>query len=35
LVPEGLMQSAVVLATFAYHAAMRDEKLPRVAPRPW
>ena len=28
LYPEGLTQAAVVLATFAYHAAMRDEKLP-------
>ena len=35
LVPEGLMQASVVMATFAYHAAMRDEKLPRVAPPPW
>ncbi|MCK5557171.1 MAG: M20/M25/M40 family metallo-hydrolase, partial [Candidatus Hydrogenedentes bacterium] len=25
LVPEGLIQSSVVMATFAYHAAMRDE----------
>ena len=32
LVPEDLMQSAVIIASFAYHAAMRDEKLPRVAP---
>ncbi|MCK5557172.1 MAG: M28 family peptidase, partial [Candidatus Hydrogenedentes bacterium] len=35
LEPEGLMQASVVLATFAYHAAMRDEKLPRIAPLPW
>lgn len=35
MVPEGMMQSAVVLATFAYHAAMRDEKLPRPHPKPW
>ncbi len=35
LVPEGLIQSSVVMATFAYHAAMRDEKLPRIAPLPW
>jgi len=35
LVPEGLMQSSVVMATLAYHAAMRDEKLPRPAPLPW
>ena len=35
LYPEGLTQAAVVLATFAYHAAMRDEKLPRIAPLPW
>ena len=26
---EDLMQAAVVIATFAYHAAMRDEMLPR------
>ncbi|MEP6780597.1 MAG: M20/M25/M40 family metallo-hydrolase [Gemmatimonadaceae bacterium] len=33
---EGLRQSAIVLATFAYHAAMRDQKIPRVpvAPAP-
>jgi len=24
-----LKQAAIVLASFAYHAAMRDEKLPR------
>jgi carboxypeptidase Q len=35
LVPEGLMQASVVMATFTYHAAMRDEKLPRIAPLPW
>jgi hypothetical protein len=35
LFPEGMMQSAVVVATFAYHAAMRDEKLPRISPLPW
>ena len=35
LFPEGLMQATVVLATLAYHAAMRDEKLPRVWPLPW
>ncbi len=35
LVPEGLMRASVVLATFAYHTAMRDEKLPRIAPLPW
>jgi hypothetical protein len=29
LVPEDLMVNAVVMATFAYHAAMRDELLPR------
>ena len=29
LVPEDLMINAVVMATFAYHAAMRDELLPR------
>jgi len=35
LFPEGMMQSSVVVATLAYHAAMRDEKLPRVWPLPW
>ena len=35
LVEENLMTNSVILATFAYHAAMRDEKLPRVAPLPW
>ena len=35
LFPEGMMQSSVVVATFLYHAAMRDEKLPRLSPRPW
>ena len=35
LFPEGMMQTAVVIATYAYHAAMRDEKLPRVSPLPW
>lgn len=35
LFPEGMMQSAVVVATLAYHAAMRDEKLPRISPLPW
>jgi hypothetical protein len=29
LVPEDLMKNAVIIASFAYHAAMRDEKLPR------
>ena len=29
LVPEDMMVNAVVMATFAYHAAMRDELLPR------
>jgi Zn-dependent M28 family amino/carboxypeptidase len=33
--PDGLKQASVVLATFVYHAAMRDEKLPRIAPLPW
>src|SRR3954470_15023224 len=28
-VPDDLMQASVVLASFAYHAAMRDEMLPR------
>jgi hypothetical protein len=35
LVPENMMTNVVILATFVYHAAMRDEKLPRVAPLPW
>ncbi len=35
LVPENLMTNVVILATFVYHAAMRDEKLPRIAPLPW
>ena len=35
LTPEDLMANSVILATFVYHAAMRDEMLPRVAPRPW
>ena len=35
LYPEGMMQASVVVATFLYHAAMRDEKLPRLSPRPW
>lgn len=35
LFPEGMMQSSVVIASLVYHAAMRDEKLPRVWPLPW
>ena len=35
IVGENLQSNAVVLATFVYHAAMRDEKLPRVLPLPW
>ena len=31
LQPADLKQAAVVMATFAYHAAMRDEPLPRKA----
>lgn len=30
--PDGLMQSSVVMATFVYHTAMRDELLPRIPP---
>ncbi|UCE42238.1 MAG: M20/M25/M40 family metallo-hydrolase [Candidatus Aminicenantes bacterium] len=30
LVPEDLMQASVILASFAYNAAMRDQKLPRT-----
>ncbi len=33
--PDGLKQASVVLAALVYHAAMRDEKLPRIAPLPW
>jgi Zn-dependent M28 family amino/carboxypeptidase len=29
VVPEDLSQAAVVLAVFAWHAAMRDERIPR------
>ncbi len=35
LVPENTMTNVVILATFVYHAAMRDERLPRVTPLPW
>lgn len=28
-IPEDLIQSAIVMASFVYHAAMREEKLPR------
>lgn len=31
-VPQDLMQAAVIMASFAYHTAMRSEKLPRIAP---
>jgi hypothetical protein len=30
LVAEDLKQASVILAMFAYHAAMRDEKFPRA-----
>jgi Zn-dependent M28 family amino/carboxypeptidase len=33
LVAEDLMGNAAILASFAYHAAMRDEKIPRVKKR--
>ena len=33
VIPNDVMQASVVMATFAYHAAMRDEKLPRK-PKP-
>jgi len=33
LIPEDLMQASVILASFVYHAAMRDERIPRK-PRP-
>ncbi len=35
LVAEELMANTVILATFVYHAAMRDQLLPRFAPLPW
>lgn len=35
LVAEDLMANTVILATFVYHAAMRDAVLPRFAPLPW
>jgi len=35
LFADGMQQTAIVVATYAYHAAMRDQKLPRVSPRPW
>ena len=31
VIEEDLKQAAVVIATFVYHTAMRDEKLPRMA----
>lgn len=33
LVPEDLMKNAVIMASFIYHAAQRDEKLPRKSIR--
>ncbi len=35
LIPEDLMANSVILATFVYHAAMRNEMMPRALPRPW
>jgi carboxypeptidase Q len=35
LVPENLMTNSVILATLVYHAAMRDEILPRVTHQEW
>ena len=35
LVEENILTNTVILATFVYHAAMRNENLPRVAPPPW
>ena len=32
-VPEDLFQSAIVMAAFVYHTAMRDQMLPRKPPR--
>lgn len=34
LSPKDLQQAAIVLATFAYHAAMRDQKIPRAPMTP-
>ncbi|MFZ4468633.1 MAG: hypothetical protein ACOYOZ_05205, partial [Pirellula sp.] len=31
LIEEDAKQSSVIIASFAYHAAMRDEKIPRRA----
>ncbi len=33
--PENTMTNVAIIATFVYHTAMRDEKLPRVAQLPW
>ena len=30
LLPDDLMINAAVMASFAYHAAMRDERIPRI-----
>ena len=35
LVEEDLIANTVILATFVYHAAMRDKLLPRFSPLPW
>jgi len=35
LVEEDLIANTVILATFVYHAAMRDKLLPRFSPSPW
>lgn len=32
IIPEDLKQSAIIMATFAYNAALRDEKIPRKPP---
>jgi hypothetical protein len=29
ILPEDLMMNAVIMASFAYHAAMREERIPR------
>jgi hypothetical protein len=34
LVPEDLRRNAVIMAAFIYHAAMRDQPLPREGPEP-
>ena len=35
LVEENSKTNAVILATFIYHAAMSDNRIPRVSELPW